>query len=161
MITTNISQILRNFRLLQSNIESPNEALYDLGEQIINKSYESFEREKDPITSENWQRLSPATLYSQHRGRKKLKRGGESASFRRFKSNKKKLRFKNRMFQNISYSVVGNSLDIGVNVPYALVHQKGGSKTPQRRFLPFKDNLDLEDELANDMLESIINSSNL
>jgi phage virion morphogenesis protein len=156
-MNSNLNKIRQRFLLLQQKCDNLEPVLNDIGQEVINHTYTSFNEQKDPVTGINWKPLNELTIYNQHRGKKKLKNGKDSASYERFVKNKKILRFRNRLFQSISYTTGKSYVAIGSNLPYALVHQYGNENIPKRRYLPFKDN---DTDVSNDLSKDILNIIN-
>lgn len=159
MISSNIDEINKLFTQLDKNITDTKPVMHTIGEMILDKTQEAFEKEQDPITGQNWKELKTSSIYGSFSGKRLTSKTRKlTAKYKRHMKDKKKLRASHRLFRSITYSSTQKSVTIGSNMPYAAAHNFGSKKNnlPQRRFLPFSgsgESLDLENGLSQDIIK--------
>ncbi len=130
--------VQKAFDKLAARVGDLRPAMKDIGEYLLKRTAEHFEREQDP-DGKDWAPWSDVTLMSQY-GRKTRKKDGTltkgkkthtkkgyvTAGFERYAMKRKILTLKGHLRKSISYKASRDSLVVGSNEKYAAIHQFGG-----------------------------------
>jgi len=156
MIKKNIQEIENYLKGITQRVTNMKPIMHTIGEKVVSKSMESFEKERDPITGQAWSPVSSNTTFAQIGGKKRsnTKRGKQKLSDKRVLQDQG---IRGGLMGSIDFTATKNSTEITAGKEYAATHFFGDKKRniAQRRFLPFDDDLDLDKKLANEIIEDI------
>lgn len=163
MIQSNIQETITKFKNIEKKVNNMKPIMHSIGEKIVTKSLESFEKESDPITGKKWKPIYASSLFAQAGGKRKSKiKSGKrhTKSFLTKASNKRILQdqgMRGGLMGSIDYTASKDSVTIHAGKEYAATHFFGDQKRniQQRRYLPFDDDLDIDRKLENEILEDI------
>ncbi|PLY04894.1 MAG: hypothetical protein C0625_15395 [Arcobacter sp.] len=156
-------KVLGNFlEDLEKRSNNMKPIMHTIGETVVTKSMEAFEKERDPISGIPWSPISATSLFAQTGGKKKSKiKSGKrhTKTFLRKAAAKRILRDSGDLQNSIDYTATKDSTEIVAAKEYAATHFFGDDKRniKQRRYMPFTDELDLDTKTTNEILEDIGN----
>lgn len=131
-LTVQDAELHRKLRLLIDRLDSPEQALKPIGEQIVERIKQRFQTSTAPDGTP-WQPNAPSTLQAIANGLGKsyrTKGGGLNARGSLKMTSKKPLIDTGELATNIHAKVVGDSLTITESPIYAAIHQFGGKIPP-------------------------------
>ena len=70
MIQSNIQEVKNFLDSIQDKIEDTSPIMHTIGEKVVSKTMESFEKEKDPITGSAWKPIEATSMMSFLGGKK-------------------------------------------------------------------------------------------
>lgn len=114
----NLDNVLEAVNYAKKKLQTPTEPLQEIADFYKDDIRENFEQERSP-DGMPWARLAPSTV--------------------RQKRTSYILRETFALFNAIKTTVQGNEVRIGVDLFYAIFHQKGTNKIPARPFLGVSD----------------------
>lgn len=165
MNNTNIQEVENLLNTIINKTNNIKPIMYTMGEKLHSKSMEAFEKERDPVTGTPWSPISATSLFAQTSGKKKSKiKSGKrhTKAFLRKATDKRILQIqgiRGGLMGSIDYTASGNSLEFIAAKEYAATHFFGDSERniKQRRYMPFTNNLDLDNKTTDEILEDIGN----
>lgn len=117
-------QLSRNLRVLATNLKDTKGFFNDSLDLIKDKSDEIFSSKGGSLKNyKKWQALSNSTLRA---------RQNRSGYYKKAPNNPSELRWTGNLQDNVSRRVGNDFGRIVWNAPYAIYHQTGGGKLPQR-----------------------------
>lgn len=163
MIQENIQEVSNYLKTIEDKIDDNKAVMNTIGEKIVTKTMEAFEKERDPISGTPWSPISSNSLFAQTGGKKnsKIKSGKRhTKAFMKKAADKKLLRDqgqKGGLMGSIDYKADKDSVTIHAGKEYAATHFFGDSKRniKQRRYMPFDDKLDISKDLADEIIEDL------
>jgi len=133
-ITVDDRAVLKALDALRARVKNAGPAMRDIGEELVSRILDSFEREASPY-GEKWTPLKPKTILGRAR-RFKTKKAKRAAV-----ANPRILQDTGALRSSIEIQSVSDShVTVGSRQPYASVHQFGSKrkKIPARRFFPVR-----------------------
>jgi phage gpG-like protein len=133
--TVDDSQVIAALERLRARAADMTPAMTDIGEELVSRILDSFEREASPY-GEKWAPLKAATIFGRARRFKTKKAKAAAVAGHRILQDTGALR------SSIEIQSVGNGhVSVWSRVPYAAVHQFGSARKniPARRFFPIRD----------------------
>ena len=156
------SEVREKFLKLQELGISLSHKMMDVGLKVQNTIELAFEEQQSPY-GETWEPLADSTVSGSYRGRKKGKRGKETAGYKAYASGRKILIQEGTLAGAFQPEISGDTVTLGTNLPYAAIHHFGGDagrgkqvKIPARPYLPFKDD-QLHPDLQDDIVSYLTN----
>lgn len=134
-VTIDDAQVMAALEKLRARVQNTKPALKDIGEELVSRILDSFEREASPY-GEKWEPLKPATILGRAR-RFKTQKAKVAAL-----ANPRILQDTGALRSSIEIQSVGNDhVTVWSRQPYAGVHQFGSARKniPARRFFPIRD----------------------
>jgi phage virion morphogenesis protein len=150
-ITVDDSKVMAALAKLRARASDMTPAMTDIGEELVSRILDSFEREASPY-GEKWAPLKPATILGRARRFKTDKAKQAAVADPRILQDTGTLR------SSIEIQSVGNDhVTVWSRVEYAAVHQFGSTRKniPAREFFPMHD--DSTVDLPPEWQESILN----
>jgi phage virion morphogenesis protein len=136
---TNLKNVSKKLQTIEKNANNLRPALENIALILEDDIQTNFDNESDS-TGRKWKRLKKNTL------KYKNKRGY-----------KKKLQNRGILASSITSSVTNKSVEVGTNLSYAAVHQKGSEKKniPARPFMPIDEDGQIPVTLEKEIIEEI------
>lgn len=125
--TISIDELQKDLKRIAKELANPRPLLLDIEGAARSEAKESFIEAKDPVSGKKWQELSPMT----------------KANKKRKNLSEKKLIATSKLKNSINGRILNDTVSIGVNLPYAAIHEYGGKagrnhkvKIPARPYMP-------------------------
>jgi phage virion morphogenesis protein len=153
-ITIDDRAVLQALSELRARVQNTKPAMKDIGEELVSRILDSFEREASPY-GEKWAPLKPATILGRAR-RFKTKKAKRAAV-----ANPRILQDTGALRSSIEIQSVSNDhVTVWSRQPYAGVHQFGSARKniQARRFFPIReDRVDLPPEWSDAIRRIVAN----
>jgi phage virion morphogenesis protein len=150
--TIDDAKVIAALEKLSSRASDMTPVMKDIGEELVSRILDSFEREASPY-GEKWAPLKPATILGRAR-RFKTKKAKRAAL-----ANPRILQDTGYLRSSIEIQSVSNDhVTVWSRAPYAAVHQFGSTRKniPARPFFPVRDNrVDLPPEWQKSIINQI------
>lgn len=156
MKKNNLQDLQKFLKQIDTKATDMKPIMHTIGEKVVTKSMEAFEKESDPISGKAWSPISSNTTFAQTGGKKRSysKKGKQRLADKRILQDQG---IRGGLMASVDFKASKNSTEIIAAKKYAATHQFGDSSRniKQRRYLPFDDSLDLDKNLVDEIKEDI------